>query len=712
MYYNAVENVVEQAMIEFEYVTGRSYKPFEYRYFGSTEPRVAIVTMGSSVKVVEATLDCLQSEQACVIGVRMFRPWSAQRFCNMLPKSIQRVAVLDRTREGGSQGEPLYLDVCTSLLNTGRTDIFVVGGRYGLGSKDFTPRMVNAVLQNLLRKDVKDIQKPFTVGITDDVTNLSLSLGRSLNSFNDAVTQCTFWGFGSDGTIGANKEAIKMIGNYHDKMAVQAYFEYDAKKSSGWTISHLRFAPSGTISAPWRIEEGQANYVACHNESYVQAHKFDVTRHLKRRGTFFLNTSIASIADPAQRLEALEALVSPKILRKLALRNAKFYIMDAGSLATRFGLAGRINMICMVVFFRLSSVIPLDDAVALLKAAIRKNYGHKGEDVVNKNITLLDTVVNDPKTLIEVEIPQKWRNIVEGDKAYENRHIALIDDEKVRKFMQEIGDPVTRLEGDDIPVSKFLANNLLGGVMIPGTSKYEKRCPNPSGKIPEWEPNNCTQCNQCVFVCPHAAIRPFVVTKDEAAAAPFPAKFETVKATGTEFAGKRYTLQISVLDCTGCNACVEACPEAPKALVMGELEKSLETGEKNWDYATKLPERGHMIEKTSVRGSQFQTPLMEFSGACSGCGETPYFKLLTQLFGERMVIANATGCSTIWGGSFPSNPYTTSKTTGRGPAWANSLFEDNAGTFDEYSLLCILYPFAHLIFFLLFQNLGLVCSLL
>jgi pyruvate-ferredoxin/flavodoxin oxidoreductase len=508
--------------------------------------------------------------------------------------------------------------------------------------------------------------------------------------------------------LGANKEAIKMIGQYHKKMSVQAYFEYDAKKSSGFTISHLRFSPTTKIDAPFRVEEGQASYVACHNESYVQAHKFDVVKQLKRRGTFFLNTTVASIADPAKRLGALEALVSPKILRKIALRNIRFYIMDAASLATKFGLAGRINMICMIAFFRLSGVIPLDDAVALLKGSIRKNYSYKGDDVVQKNIDLLDTVVLDPSCLFQIDIPDHWRTVTDGDKGYENRHLSLIDDEKVRKFMNEIGDPVARLEGDDIPISKFLENNLLGGVMITGTSKFEKRNPNPSDKIPEWQPANCTQCNQCVFVCPHAAIRPFIVTKDEATGAPHQISFETLKAAGAELAGKRYALQVSVLDCTGCNACVEACPEEPKALVMGNIDDCRQSGEENWNYAMTLPDRGDLVDKTTLKGSQFQTPLMEFSGACSGCGETPYFKLLTQLFGERMVIANATGCSTIWGGmcfllncckllgfiyinltlfscfagSFPSNPYTTSKKTGRGPAWANSLFEDNA----EYGL--------------------------
>lgn len=681
-YYEAVDGIIVKAMRDFEIVTGRAYQPFEYRYYGKSAPRVAIISMGSSVKVVDGTLKHLESEQACLIGVRMFRPWSAKHFCDALPKSVTRVAVLDRTREGGSQGEPLYLDICTSLMHEGRGNVFVAGGRYGLGSKDFTPRMVNAVINNMLRKETTDIQRPFTVGITDDVTNLSLPMGRPVTTLDDSVVQCCFWGFGSDGTIGANKEAIKIIGNYHEKMSVQAYFEYDSKKSSGWTISHLRFSPNTQIEAPFRIEEGQAGYVACHNESYVQANKFDVVKHLKRRGTFFLNTTTASIEDPEERLKALESLVSPKILRKLALRNIKFYVMDAASLATKFGLAGRINMICMCVFFRLSGVIPLDDAVALLKSAIKKTYAHKGEEVIRKNIELLDTVVSDPTTMRLVEIPARWRTITDGDKPYENRHFALIDDEKARKFMTEIFDPVYRLEGDDIPVSKFLENNLVSGQMIMGTTKYEKRKPNPSLQIPEWEPNNCTQCNQCVMVCPHAAIRPFIVTKDEAGLAPFPEKFETLKAAGVELAGKRYALQVSVLDCTGCNACVEACPEAPKALKMIPFNESMSADEKNWDYAVTLPERGDLIDKYTVRGSQFQTPLMEFSGACSGCGETPYFKLLTQLFGQRMVIANATGCSTIWGGSFPSNPYTVSSATGRGPAWANSLFEDNA----EYGL--------------------------
>lgn len=682
-YYNEVDGHIIDAFEKFEKVAGRKYKPFEYFYYGSTEPRIAIIAMGSSVVVCNETLKHLKNEQTCLIGVRMFRPWKSKMFVDALPKSVKRLAVLDRTREGGSQGEPMYLDVCTSLMIEGRSDIFVAGGRYGLGSKDFTPRMVNAIIQNMLRKETSDIQRPFTVGINDDVTNLSLSLGRPINIMESGnVTQCVFWGFGSDGTVGANKEAIKMIGDYHPKMSVQAYFEYDAKKSSGWTISHLRFSPDIKIEAPFRIEEGQANYVACHNESYVQANKFDVAKQLARHGTFFLNTTVASIQDPAKRIEALESLVSPKILRKLALRNNKFYVMDAARLATRFGLAGRINMICMCVFFRLAEVIPLDDAVALLKAAIVKNYSYKGDEVVQKNIELLDTVVSDPQCLVKIDIPDSWKNIVETDKNYENRHVTLIEDEKARKFMDEIGNPVARLEGDDIPISAFLQNNLLGGVMIPGTSKFEKRLPNPSRLIPEWQFDNCTQCNQCVFVCPHAAIRPFIVTKDEAAAAPSPDMFHSLKAQGNELAGKRYSLQVSVLDCTGCNACVEACPEDPKALKMTDIDQYMESGKKNWEYAMTLPERGDMIDKKTIRGSQFQTPLMEFSGACSGCGETPFFKLLTQLFGERMIIANATGCSTIWGGSFPSNPYTVSKKTGRGPAWANSLFEDNA----EYGL--------------------------
>lgn len=356
--------------------------------------------------------------------------------------------------------------------------------------------------------------------------------------------------------------------------------------------------------------------------------------------------------------------------------------MDAGALSRKFGLAGRINMICQVVFFRLSSVVPLDDAVALLKGIIKKAYGHKGDDVVKKNIDLLEAVVNDPKTLIKIDVPDSWKKIQPDSKAYEDRHGRLLDDEKVRKFMLDIVDPVSRLEGDDIPVSKFLENHLLGGVMVPGTTKFEKRNPNPSGRLPKWNFDSCTQCNQCVFICPHAAIRPFIVTKDEIQNAPFPVKFETLKANGAEFGGKRYALRVSPLDCTGCNACVEACPEEPKALEMQSIDVDKAENEKNWDYAFNLPERGYLTEKSTIRGSQFQIPLMEFSGACSGCGETPYFKLLTQLFGERMVIANATGCSTIWGGSFPSNPYTVSKRTGRGPAWANSLFEDNA----EYGL--------------------------
>ena len=343
--YNAVGEIILRAMKDFERVVGRSYHPIEYMYYGKTEPTVAIIAMGSGVKVIDTTLQKLESEQACLLAVRMYRPWNAKLFSDTLPKSIKRIAVLDRTKESGSQGEPLYLDVVTSLMTQKRHDIFVAGGRYGLGSKDFTPRMVNAVISNMLRKNVADIQHPFTVGITDDVTKLSLSLGRPINTLPEDVTQCVFWGFGSDGTVGANKETIKMIGDYHKEMSVQAYFEYDAKKSSGWTLSHLRFSPKTKISAPFRVEDGQAGFVACHNEGYVQANKFDVVRFLKRRGTFFLNSTVGSIKDPAERLAAIESLVSPKILRKLALLNAKFYVMDAGRLATKFGLAGRINMI-------------------------------------------------------------------------------------------------------------------------------------------------------------------------------------------------------------------------------------------------------------------------------------------------------------------------------------------------------------------------------
>ena len=343
--------------------------------------------------------------------------------------------------------------------------------------------------------------------------------------------------------------------------------------------------------------------------------------------------------------------------------------MDAVGLSRKFGLAGRINMICMCVFFRLSGVLPLVDAVALLKASIKKSYGHKGDEVVRKNIDLLDAVVSDRNTLIEIEIPDHWKRIsTDGAKPFEDRHNMLLDDEKIRKFMVDIADPVNRLEGNDIPVSKFLENHLLGGVMVTGTTKYEKRNPNPSGKIPKWNLNDCTQCNACIFICPHAAIRPFIVTREEIASAPFAVEFEATKAAGAEFGGKKYAIRVSPLDCTGCNACVEACPETPKALEMQDINIKLEENKSNWDYAySSLPERGDTIDKYSIRGSQFQTPLMEFSGACSGCGETPYFKLLTQLFGERMVIANATGCSSIWGASFPSNPYTVSKKTGRGP---------------------------------------------
>ena len=711
-HYQAVNSIFEKALLDFAHITGRKYRPFEYHYFGSTMPSIAIVTMGSSVEVVKETLKYLQSEEVCVIGIRLFRPWSPSGFCSVLPPSVLRVATLDRTKESGSQGEPIYMDVCASLISCKRGGVYVAGGRYGLGSKDFTPSMVTAVIQNIMIENEEKIQHPFTVGINDDVTHLSLPLGKIVNPLNDDVTECVFYGFGGDGTVGANKESAKIIGDYRQDMCVQAYFEYDAKKSSGYTLSHMRFAHAQTLSAPYKIQDMQADFVACHNESYAEANKFDVLRHAKSGGIFFLNTKIASLP-PEQRLRALEENLSPSILKTLALRKVKFYITDAGSLAKAYGLKGKINMICMAASFRLSGVIPFDEAILLLKSSITKTYSYRGEDVVRKNHELLDAACSEER-LIAVDVPSRWKraHLTEKRRAYLNRHIALIDDAKTKKFVQEIAEPVSHLEGDSIPVSLFLQNAMLGGNMITGTSKFEKRRPNSSGLVPKWNEFSCTQCNQCVAVCPHAVIRPFIVTRDEAEGAPHPDLFTSVKALGSELAGKRYTLQISPLDCTGCRACVEACPESPKALQMQDVEDVLAGGgDENWDYAVSLPERGDLVDKYSLKGSQFQTPLMEFSGACSGCGETPYFKMITQLFGERMIIANATGCSTIWGGSFPSNPYTISK-KGRGPAWANSLFEDNAGKFvPNVTLLSCLIRYKqqpHALFYE--QNTDLVCS--
>ncbi|MGB0675531.1 MAG: pyruvate:ferredoxin (flavodoxin) oxidoreductase, partial [Candidatus Nanopelagicales bacterium] len=680
-YYNKFHDVLDTCFDEFEALTGRKYSAFEYA--GHPDAEFVLVTMGSSFVVVRETVNHIlatTTKKVGVVGVRTFRPWDREKLSAAIPATTKRIAVMDRTKEAGSQGEPLFLEVATSLSLMRRDKILIIGGRYGLSSKDFNPRMVQAVYANLWKSKTSLIKRQFTVGINDDVTNLSLNIGRALNLLPDKVTQCVFWGFGSDGTVGGNKNAIKIIGNFDETFNVQGYFEYDAKKSGGLTVSYLRFAEGQPINAPYKIDLGEAGYVACHNESYVQAHKYDVIKYLQNGGTFLLNTTAASLDDENDRMAALKTLVSPQILRTLARKKAKFYIIDAVKIANEFGLSGKINMICMTAFFRLSGVLPFQEAVALLKKAIHKTYSYKGDAVVQKNYDIVDTVCENPNILREVTIPDSWLSLRPKTVTMISRNVVDIED-KYKGFVSDIMESMSRFEGDDIPVSAFLNNGMLGGMMPPGTARYEKRIPNPSGKIPHWVKENCTQCNKCVFVCPHAVIRPFILENDEVKEAPYPENYETLRAQGAELAGKRYTLRISTLDCTGCNACVRACPEGPKALEMRDAPEDEKPDVENWKYSLKLPERGHLVDKTTVKGSQFQTPLMEFSGACSGCGETPYFKLITQLFGERLVIANATGCTTIWGGSFPSNPYTVNQ-KGRGPVWGNSLYEDNA----EYGL--------------------------
>ena len=634
-YYNAVPEIVEEVMNDVAKITGRPHKPFDY--VGAPDAEYVIVAMGSGCDVATVAVNKLNQmgEKVGLVSVHLYRPFSAKRFADAIPATCKRIAVLDRTKESGSLGEPLYLDVCAALLEEGRK-VEVVGGRYGLGSKEFTPTHVKAVFDNLKLEQPKN---HFTVGIVDDVTNTNLPLGEKFNAAPEGAISCKFYGLGSDGTVGANKNSIKIIGDHTD-MYAQAYFAYDSKKSGGLTVSHLRFGKS-PIQSPYQIDA--ADFTACHNPAYVT--QYDMLDALKDGGTFLLNCQWSD--------EELNEQLPASMKNALARKHIKFYAIDAIDLAAKVGMGNRINTIMQAAFFKLADIIPYEQADEYMKAYAKKTYGRKGDAVVKKNWDAIDIAISG---LREVKVPADWATTTEGAVPVE-----VEGDEYYKNFIK----PILAQEGDKLPVSAISAD----GTVPTGTTKYEKR--GIAVKVPSWDVTKCVQCNLCSLVCPHAAIRPYLVDED----AEKPETFVTKKATGKQFAGKQFRIQVSTLDCTGCGNCVDVC--LGKCLTMEPLAAQKEE-EANWEFAQTLPEVDEtIINKANVKESQFLKPLFEFSGACAGCGETPYVKLVTQLFGDRMMIANATGCSSIYGGSAPTVPYTTNN-KGQGPAWANSLFEDNA----------------------------------
>ena len=642
-FYNNIIPIVEEYMAKMEEKTGRSYGLFNY--YGAEDAKEIIVAMGSVTEAIEETIDELNArgEKYGLVKVHLFRPFSVEHLLKVIPQSVEKICVIDRTKEPGSNGEPLYLDVCSAFYGKENAPK-IVGGRYGLASKDVTPSDIKAIFDNLKKDDSKNF---FTVGIEDDVTFTSIPVEDELRIATPGTVRCKFWGLGSDGTVGANKQAIKIIGENTDKY-VQAYFAYDSKKSGGVTMSHLRFGDT-PIRSTYLIDE--ADYIACHVQAYVN--QYDLLKGLKKGGNFVLNT--------IWNEEEIERKLPAKMKRYIAENEINFYTVNATKIASEIGLGRRINMIMQSAFFKLAEIIPQEEATEYLKASIKKAYGKKGDKVVNMNYEAVEAGMN---SLVKISVPESWKTATDEVK---------VETKEVTDFVKNIMNPMNALEGDKLPVSAF--NGLEDGTFPAGTAAYEKR--GVATDVPEWNMAKCIQCNQCAFVCPHTCIRPVLVTDEELAKAP--AGFETKKATGKTLAGLNYRIQVSTLDCTGCNNCVDICPAPGKALEMKPLGTQVEKEVANWDFSVskEVSNKEHLTPGKTVKDSQFKQPLIEFSGACAGCGETPYIKLVTQLFGDRMMIANATGCSSIWGGSAPSTPYTKNH-EGKGPAWANSLFEDNA----------------------------------
>ncbi|MDD3811618.1 MAG: pyruvate:ferredoxin (flavodoxin) oxidoreductase [Bacteroidales bacterium] len=639
-FYDRVPDIVEEYMVEINKITGREYHPFTY--YGAPDAEHVIVAMASITETILEVVDHLleKGEKVGLVTCHLYRPFSAKYFFKVLPKSVKRIAVLDRAKEPGAPGEPLYLDV-RSLFYGSENAPTIVGGRYGLSSKDTTPSMVMSVYDNLKMAEPKN---DFTIGIVDDVTFKSLPALPEIDLSPKGTFQAKFYGLGSDGTVGANKNSIKIIGENTDKYC-QAYFAYDSKKSGGFTTSHLRFGDR-EIRSPYLVNT--PDFVACHVPSYLD--KYDVLKGLKKGGTFLFN----SIWDE----EETKRRLPDHMKRYLAENEIRFYIINATEIAEEIGLGGRTNTIMQSAFFKIANVIPQDLAVTEMKAAIKKSFSRKGEDVVKMNYTAVDK----GGSFIEVKVPEEWKSIKLSKE---------VDDRDIPEFIRNVVEPINAQKGDDLPVSAFVGRE--DGTFPAGTTRYEKR--GIAINVPEWQVDECIQCNQCSYVCPHAAIRPFLLTDAEVAAAPEGTTTKKGLAATKEY---QFRIQVSVLDCTGCGNCADVCPSKNKALIMKPLGTQLDQVDR-WTYMhEKVGYKDTVLPKEkSVKNSQFAQPLFEFSGACAGCGETPYIKLITQLFGDRMMVANATGCSSIYGGSAPSTPYTTNA-LGQGPAWANSLFEDNA----------------------------------
>ena len=644
--YSALPDIVEGYLGKISEITGREYHIFNY--YGAPDAERVIIAMGSVSGCIKETVDFLNArgEKVGFVQVHLYRPFDISRFVAAIPATCKSIAVLDRTKEMGSAGEPLYQDVCTALR--GRSDLVVVGGRYGLSSKDTTPSQIAAVFANLLEE--KPVNS-FTIGINDDVTHLSLKEKEVLNLEEDGLVSCKFWGLGSDGTVGANKNTVEIINSHTDKFA-QAYFEYDAKKSFGVTKSHLRFGDR-PIRSSYYVKS--ADFIACHNPTYIE--KYDIASEVKPGGTLLINC-------PWDMAE-LEKHIPANAKREIANKGIQLYTIDATKIARDLGLGGHFNMVLQSAFFNLMPVIPVEDSVRYMKAAAEKTYFAKGEDVVKRNLAAIDAGCS---AFVRIDVPDSWKDAEDAPKKERN----------VPAVVTEILEPINAQKGDDLSVSQLARYK--DGVMDMGLTAYEKR--GIAVRVPVWNPETCIQCNRCAYVCPHAVVRPYLMTEEEKSAMPEGMKIAPAK--GKQVAGMYFTMQVSELDCTGCGSCANVCPAKGKALTMVPASGAADTSAA-WEYALNLPEKKDIFDPYSVKGSQFRRPLVEFSAACAGCGETPYAKLLTQLYGDRVYWANATGCSQAWGSAMPGIPYTVNQ-KGRGPAWSNSLFENNA----EFSLGMVL----------------------